>query len=144
MPRPRIDAGRSDGGAWFRRDGAGSIGIGFTSGFSAGGSAVSLRNLGGSSTLVRVDGLRSADITLVDLARPHLYPLNMPLFRLVCFANGNDVHTVIVDGKVALRDRKPVFVNEERVLEAAQRECERLLSRAGLQRLVDIPARVWG
>lgn len=87
---------------------------------------------------------RKADIVLVDLARPHLYPLNMPLFRLVCFANGNDVHTVIVDGKIALRDRKPVFVNEERILDAAQRECELLLSRAGLERLVDIPARVWG
>ena len=47
-------------------DGAGSIGIGFTSGFSAGGSAVSLRNLGVSSTLVLVDGLRSANYPLSD------------------------------------------------------------------------------
>lgn len=86
---------------------------------------------------------RKADIALVDLARPHLFPLNMPLFRLVCFANGNDVHTVIVDGKVALRDRKPVFVDEGRILDAAQRECERLLVRAGLERLVDVPASVW-
>ncbi|WP_254293086.1 TonB-dependent receptor plug domain-containing protein [Sphingomonas tagetis] len=47
-------------------DGAGSIGVGFTSGFSAGGSAVSLRNLGVSSTLVLVDGLRSANFPLSD------------------------------------------------------------------------------
>jgi iron complex outermembrane receptor protein len=47
-------------------DGAGSIGIGFTSGFSAGGSAVSLRNLGVSSTLVLVDGLRAANFPLSD------------------------------------------------------------------------------
>ncbi|MCC2601979.1 TonB-dependent receptor plug domain-containing protein [Sphingopyxis yananensis] len=47
-------------------DGAGSIGIGFTSGFSAGGAAVSLRNLGVSSTLVLVDGLRSANYPLSD------------------------------------------------------------------------------
>lgn len=47
-------------------DGAGSIGLGFTSGFSAGGSAVSLRNLGVSSTLVLVDGLRSANFPLSD------------------------------------------------------------------------------
>ena len=47
-------------------DGAGSIGIGFTSGFSAGGSAVSLRNLGVSSTLLLVDGLRSANFPLSD------------------------------------------------------------------------------
>jgi iron complex outermembrane receptor protein len=47
-------------------DGAGSIGLGFTSGFSAGGAAVSLRNLGVSSTLVLVDGLRSAQYPLSD------------------------------------------------------------------------------
>ncbi|WP_318531705.1 TonB-dependent receptor [Sphingomonas parva] len=47
-------------------DGAGSIGVGFTSGFSAGGSAVSLRNLGVSSTLLLVNGLRSANFPLSD------------------------------------------------------------------------------
>ncbi len=47
-------------------DGAGSIGVGFTSGFSAGGSAVSLRNLGVSSTLLLVNGLRSANYPLSD------------------------------------------------------------------------------
>lgn len=47
-------------------DGAGSIGLGFTSGFSAGGAAISLRNLGVSSTLVLVDGLRSANYPLSD------------------------------------------------------------------------------
>ncbi|MES2020109.1 MAG: TonB-dependent receptor [Pseudomonadota bacterium] len=47
-------------------DGAGSIGNGFTSGFSAGGAAISLRNLGVSSTLVLIDGLRSTNFPLND------------------------------------------------------------------------------
>jgi len=47
-------------------DGAGSIGNGFTSGFSAGGAAVSLRNLGVSSTVVLIDGLRSTNFPLND------------------------------------------------------------------------------
>ena len=34
---------------------------------------------------------KKADIVLLDLRRPHLYPLNMPVFRLIYFANGNDV-----------------------------------------------------
>ena len=84
-----------------------------------------------------------ADITIVDLARPHLYPLNMPLFRLVCFANGNDVHTVIVDGKIALRDRKPIFVDEEKIFASAQRECEIMLDRAGIDKLTEVPDSVW-
>jgi iron complex outermembrane receptor protein len=47
-------------------DGAGSIGTGFQGGFSAGGSAVSLRNLGVSSTLVLIDGLRSTNFPIND------------------------------------------------------------------------------
>ncbi|MBL8590711.1 MAG: amidohydrolase family protein [Methylobacteriaceae bacterium] len=87
---------------------------------------------------------RKADVVLVDLARPHLYPPNMPLFRLVCFANGADVNTVIVDGRVALRDRRPTFVDEAEVLADAARECDLMLARAGLTDLKQIPARVWG
>jgi len=47
-------------------DSAGSIGNGFQSGFSAGGSAVSLRGLGVSSTTILVDGLRSTNFPLND------------------------------------------------------------------------------
>ena len=47
-------------------DGAGSIGTGFQSGFSAGGAAVSLRGAGVSSTLILIDGLRSANFPLND------------------------------------------------------------------------------
>ncbi|MDB5676891.1 MAG: TonB-dependent receptor [Sphingomonas bacterium] len=47
-------------------DSAGSIATGFQNGFSAGGSAVSLRGLGVSSTLTLIDGLRSANFPLSD------------------------------------------------------------------------------
>lgn len=47
-------------------DSAGSISTGFQNGFSAGGAAVSLRGLGVSSTLVLIDGLRSANYPLND------------------------------------------------------------------------------
>jgi cytosine/adenosine deaminase-related metal-dependent hydrolase len=86
---------------------------------------------------------KKADITLVDLARPHMYPLNMPLFRVVCFANGNDVHTVIVDGKVVLDARVATLVDEEEILADAQRETDLLLDRGGLRGLIDTPASAW-
>ena len=87
---------------------------------------------------------KKADVILVDLARPHMYPLHMPLFRLVCFANGNDVTTVIVDGRIAMRDRKAMFVNEERVLETAQAEAELMLDRGNFRGLLATPAKFWG
>ena len=64
-------------------DGAGSIGTGFQSGFSAGGSAVSLRGLGVSSTLVLIDGLRSANFPLNDDGRNAYVDLNSIPFSLV-------------------------------------------------------------
>lgn len=87
---------------------------------------------------------KKADLVLVDYRRPHLYPANMPVFRLVYFANGNDVSTVIVDGRVCLRDRAAVFVNEDAILDAAQAETEAMLTRTGYASMLDTPATFWG
>lgn len=64
-------------------DSAGSIGTGFQTGFSAGGSAVSLRGLGVSSTLVLVDGLRSANFPINDDGRNAYVDLNSIPFSLI-------------------------------------------------------------
>jgi len=87
---------------------------------------------------------KKADVVLVDMRRPHLYPLHMPVFRLVHFANGNDVRTVIVDGAILMRDRKVESVDEDDVLDAAQREAELMLDRGGLRPLLEQPPRFWG
>ena len=87
---------------------------------------------------------KKADVVLVDLARPHLYPLHMPVFRLVCFANGNDVSTVIVDGRVLMQDRKVVSVNEAKVLDTAQTEADLMLVRGNFRALLKPQVTFWG
>lgn len=87
---------------------------------------------------------KKADIILVDLARPHLYPLNMPAYRVTCFANGNDVDTVIVGGRILMEGRVVSSVAEDKVLEAAQRECELMLERTGLRHLLAMPNDFFG
>ncbi|MEO5494190.1 MAG: TonB-dependent receptor [Sphingomonas sp.] len=77
-------------------DGAGSIGNGFSSGFSAGGSAVSLRNLGVSSTVTLIDGLRSANFPLNDDGHNNYVDLNS-----IPFANVASIQ-VLKDGASAL------------------------------------------
>jgi len=64
-------------------DGAGSISTGFQNGFSAGGSAVSLRGLGVSSTLVLIDGLRTANYPLNDDGHNAYVDLNSIPFSIV-------------------------------------------------------------
>ena len=64
-------------------DSAGSIPTGFQGGFSAGGSAVSLRGLGVSSTLVLIDGLRSTNFPLNDDGHNAYVDLNSIPFSAV-------------------------------------------------------------
>ncbi len=87
---------------------------------------------------------KKADVVLVDLARPHMYPLHMPVFRLVHFANGNDVSDVIVDGRVLMRDRKVKSVNEAKVLDTAQAEAELMLDRGKFRPLLKPLDTFWG
>ena len=88
---------------------------------------------------------KRADVVLLDLNRAHMVPLHMPLHRAACFANGNDVHTVIVDGEVVLRNRKATRVDEARILAEAHAEAERMFDRVGRRDLLseDGPA-TWG
>lgn len=87
---------------------------------------------------------KKADIILVDLARPHLAPFHMPAYRVVCFANGNDVDTVIVGGKILMRARKVLSVDEGRIVEAAHLAATQLIERAGLEPMLAIPDNFWG
>lgn len=87
---------------------------------------------------------KKADVILIDLAKPHLYPLNMPLYRVACFANGADVDTTIVDGRVLMRGRKVTTVDETRVLDDAQAATETMLDRTGFRRLLATPETFFG
>ncbi len=87
---------------------------------------------------------KKADLILVDLYKAHLMPLHMPLYRIAYFANGSDVDTVIVDGRVLMRAREVLTVDEQEVLDTAHAEAERALERANLKNLLNMPAGVWG
>jgi cytosine/adenosine deaminase-related metal-dependent hydrolase len=87
---------------------------------------------------------KKADLILIDWWRPHLVPMQMAPYRVALFANGNDVHTVIVDGRVLMRNRQVLSVNEDSVLTMAQREADAAIRRSGLDSLTRIPKGFWG
>ncbi|MBN9031947.1 MAG: amidohydrolase family protein [Rhizobiales bacterium] len=87
---------------------------------------------------------KKADVILVDLRRAHLYPAHMPEYRVTYFANGNDVHTVLVGGKVLLRNRVALYVDEDAVLDAAHREAELMIDRLDLRAALKTPRMFWG
>jgi 5-methylthioadenosine/S-adenosylhomocysteine deaminase len=87
---------------------------------------------------------KKADIVLVDMRKPHLWPPNMPITRLAHFANAADVDTVIVDGHVLLRDRRPMNLDEAAILDEADQELTQALERTGLRNLTVEPPDYWG
>ncbi|WP_421078556.1 amidohydrolase [Methanothermococcus sp. Ax23] len=54
-------------------------------------------------------GFENNDIVLLDLNAPHLRPINNIKSNIVYSANGNDVDTVIVNGRVLLENKKFIF-----------------------------------
>ena len=87
---------------------------------------------------------KRADVITVDLRKPHLAPANMPVWRVVCFANGQDVDTVVVDGAVLMHGRQVPHVDVDDVLAAADAETRAMLGRTGFAPMLAEPATLWG
>jgi 5-methylthioadenosine/S-adenosylhomocysteine deaminase len=63
---------------------------------------------------------KRADLVTVSLARARLTPVYDPISHLVYAAHGDDVQNSIVNGRVLMRNRKVLTMNEAAVLADAQ------------------------
>ena len=59
---------------------------------------------------------KKADIIILGLNRPHLTPIYSEYSHLVYAANGADVDTVIINGKVVMEDRRLLTLNESDIM----------------------------
>lgn len=76
---------------------------------------------------------RLADIIVIDQRRSHLVPVRNPVSNLVYAANGSDVDTVIIDGRIVMQGRELKTVDEEEVLEKAVELGPKVDQRVGLR-----------
>jgi cytosine/adenosine deaminase-related metal-dependent hydrolase len=74
-----------------------------------------------------------ADLIVVNQRKPHLVPVRNPISTLVYAANGGDVDTVIVNGKLVVEDRKLLTLDEDEILREAQRIGPEVDARLGLE-----------
>ena len=74
--------------------------------------------LGINAGLIKEDKL--ADIVLVNTFTPNMVPLRNPLTNIVYSALGNDVDTVICDGKILMQDKQLTTINENEIIEDIQ------------------------
>ena len=67
-----------------------------------------------------------ADVVIFDFNKPHLRPITNVISHIVYSANGSDVETTIVDGKIVMLDREVLAIEEEKVLDKVQRIVDEL------------------
>ncbi len=69
---------------------------------------------------------KSADLILVDLDQPQLTPLYNPYSHVVYACTGPDVKTVIVHGKIVVKERNLLTINADEVMREVRRIAERI------------------
>ena len=75
---------------------------------------------------------KKADLTLISFKSPHLVPAYNPISHLVYAATGSDVDTVIIDGRIIMKNRAVMTLDEEKVIREANERGSKLLERAGI------------
>ncbi len=87
---------------------------------------------------------KKADIILVDMNKPHLLPVNRYAPKLVFSANGADVRTTIIDGKVVMEDYVVKTMDEEKVMQDAVRCAKELVDGASNEDTAKLLNAPWG
>lgn len=96
---------------------------GFDMATKNGAKALGLNNLGEIKT-----GMK-ADLSILDLDRPNMQPLNDPIAALSYSANGSEVETVMVGGKIVMENRVFTTIDCDKVLYEVNKVCERIGTR---------------
>ena len=67
-----------------------------------------------------------ADLIMIDLRSPHLTPMYNPYSHLVYAANGADVKTVFINGKMVMKERRLLTLNEDEIMAKVCQIAERI------------------
>jgi len=87
------------------------------------------RALGLEHEIGSLEAGKKADITIIDLNRIHLTPHTDPVSAIVYAVQASDVRTVIIDGRVVLRDRELTTDNEIELITEARQQASLLETR---------------
>ena len=73
---------------------------------------------------------KKADLAVVRLDRLHATPVRDIVSALAYSAEADDVDAVIIDGKIVMRDRKLLTIDEAETIKTANAEAQKLMQRA--------------
>lgn len=69
------------------------------------------RAIGMENDIGSLEAGKKADLIVIDTRQPHLVPMYHPVSHVVYAAKGSDVTTVVVDGRLLVRDRQPLHLD---------------------------------
>jgi 5-methylthioadenosine/S-adenosylhomocysteine deaminase len=84
------------------------------------------RALGMDKELGSLEAGKRADVITVSMTAARQTPMFDPLSHLVYTTHGDDVRTTMVNGRVLMRDRKVITLNEAAVLDEARALAEKV------------------
>jgi 5-methylthioadenosine/S-adenosylhomocysteine deaminase len=87
--------------------------------------------LGLDKTIGSLEPAKHADMIIVSMTSARQTPMYDPLSHLVYVTRGDDVRTTIVNGKVLMRDRKMLTLNENAVLAEARSWSDKVRAAVG-------------
>jgi 5-methylthioadenosine/S-adenosylhomocysteine deaminase len=88
--------------------------------------------IGKGATIGTLEVGKRADLVVLDIGQlPHSVPVHDPLAHIVHSARPSDARTVVVDGRVVMRDRVILSIDEATVMANAQRAASALVARLG-------------
>jgi 5-methylthioadenosine/S-adenosylhomocysteine deaminase len=89
------------------------------------------KSLGLESQIGSLEAGKRADLVLVSTASARLTPIYDPVSHLVYTAHGEDVRTVMVNGRVLMRDRKMLTLDEPAILAEARKFADAVRAAVG-------------
>lgn len=87
------------------------------------------RALGLDSLCGSIEAGKRADLILVDIDNAHVQPVNDIFSQIVHCAKASDVRTVIVDGKILMRERQLTELDDQKILAGARQAHRDLMNR---------------
>ena len=79
----------------------------------------------------RLEAGRKADLITIKMLQPHLYPTGNTVNTLLECVTAGDVCDSIVNGKLLMKDRKVLTLDEEKILAEAAEYMDREMKKTG-------------
>ncbi|KIL38750.1 cytosine deaminase [Gordoniibacillus kamchatkensis] len=75
---------------------------------------------------------KKADLILINIDQPHISPAHSLINMIVESVTSKDVEDVIIDGKLVMRNREVLTLDEERILYESKRRMKSTAEKAGI------------